>query len=156
MNTVSDTDRVERSIHIQAPRERVWRALANAEQFGTWFGAELAGQTFQPGQRTRGRITICGHEEAWFDVVIEAMEPPTRMAFRWHPYSVDPAVDYSVEERTLVTFTLSEAPGPSTMLRVVESGFDRLPPQRRQEAFRMNNQGWDVQLANVARHASAA
>jgi uncharacterized protein YndB with AHSA1/START domain len=155
MSTTSDTDRIERSITIQAPRERVWRALSNAEAFGHWFGAKLAGQTFEPGKRTRGQITICGHEDAWFDVVIERMEPPAVFSFRWHPYSVDPAVDYSQEEPTLVTFTLAEAPGNSTLLTVVESGFDKVPPHRRMEAFRMNTQGWPVQLGNIATHASA-
>ena len=154
MSTTSDTDRIERTITIQAPRERVWRALSNAEAFGTWFGAKLAGETFEPGKRTRGQITICGHEQIWFDVVVERMEPPDLFSFRWHPYPVDPAVDYSAEEPTLVTFTLADAPGNGTLLTVVESGFDKVPPHRRMEAFRMNNQGWAAQLGNIAKHAS--
>lgn len=155
MSTTSDTDRIERSILIQAPRERVWRALANAESFGTWFGAKLAGQTFEPGKRTRGQITICGHEDAWFDVVVERMAPPDLFSFHWHPYAVDPTVDYSQEAPTLVTFTLTDTPGNGTLLTVVESGFDQVPPHRRMEALRMNNQGWEVQLGNIATHASA-
>jgi hypothetical protein len=71
MSTASDTDRIERSVVIDAPRERVWRALSNAEEFGTWFGANLKGQTFAPGQRVRGQITHPGYEHLYFDVVIE-------------------------------------------------------------------------------------
>jgi uncharacterized protein YndB with AHSA1/START domain len=154
MDTALETDRIERSVVINAPRERVWRALSDAEQFGTWFGANLKGQSFAPGQRARGQITGCGHEKAWFDVVIDRIEPQDLLSYRWHPYAIDPAVDYTKEQPTLVTFTLKDAPGKGTLLTVVESGFDKVPPQRRLEAFRMNGRGWEAQLANIARHAS--
>lgn len=147
------TDRIERSIHIQAPRARVWRALSNAEEYGNWFGANLKGQTFAPGQRVQGPITISGYEHVVFDVVIERVEPETLMSYRWHPYAVDPAVDYSKEQRTLVTFTLKDA-ADGTLLTVTESGFDQVPPGRRMEAFRMNSNGWEGQLRNIARHAA--
>lgn len=154
MSTASETDRIERNILIDAPRERVWHALTNAEEFGTWFGANLKGQTFSIGKRTRGQITICGHEDAAFDVMVEHIQPQEVFAFRWHPYAVDPAVDYTTEQPTLVTFTLKDAPGNGTHLTVVESGFDNLPPHRRMEAFRMNNPGWDAQLNNIVRYVS--
>jgi uncharacterized protein YndB with AHSA1/START domain len=155
MSTVLESNSIERSIVINAPRERVWRALSNAEEFGTWFGTKLEGQTFAPGKRVRGQITACGHEDAWFDVVVEQIKPQDLFSFRWHPFAVDPAVDYSREQPTLVTFTLKDAPGNGTLLTVVESGFDNVPPQRRLEAFRMNSRGWDAQINNIARHASA-
>ena len=154
MSTVLDSNRIERSIVINAPRDRVWRALSNAEEFGTWFGAKLQGQTFAPGQRARGQISISGYEHVWFDVVIERIEPQTLLSYRWHPYAVDPAVDYSKEHPTLVTFTLKDAPGNGTLLTVVESGFDNVPPQRRLEAFRMNSLGWEGQINNIVRHVS--
>ena len=102
----------------------------------------------------RGQITICGHEDAVFDVVVVDMTPQERMSFNWHPYAVDPAIDYAAEEPTLVTFVLADAP-EGTLLKVVESGFDKVPPSRRLEAFRMNDRGWAEQLENIARHASA-
>lgn len=154
MGTTSDTNSIERSIVINAPRERVWRALSNPEEFGTWFGAKLKGQTFVPGQRTRGQITICGFENVFFDVVVERIEPPDLFSYRWHPYAVDPAEDYDKEQPTLVTFTLKDAPGNGTLLTVRESGFDNVPPHRRMEAFRMNSHGWEAQLGNIGRHAS--
>jgi uncharacterized protein YndB with AHSA1/START domain len=149
----SETDRIERSTLINAPRERVWLALSNAEQFGTWFGANLKGQAFAPGQRARGNITYPGYEHILFDVLVERIEPQEMLAFRWHPYAVDPAVDYTQEEPTLVTFTLADAPGNGTLLKVVESGFDKVPPHRRLEAFRMNSGGWEAQMENIKRHA---
>jgi len=155
IQTDSETDRIERSIVINASRDRVWRALTNAEDFGTWFGADLKGQSFTPGQRVRVLNTGCGHEDVWFDVIIDRIEPKDLFSYRWHPYSVDPDVDYTKEERTLVTFTLQDAPDNSTLLTVVESGFDNIPPHRRLEAFPMHTQGWDAQLNNIAKHVSA-
>jgi uncharacterized protein YndB with AHSA1/START domain len=152
--TPTPSDRIERSIHIAAPRSRVWTALADAETFGRWFGANLAGQRFAPGQRARGNITIAGYEHLQFDVSVERMEPERVMSWRWHPYPVDARVDYSREEPTLVTFTLQDAAG-GTLLTVVESGFDKVPPERRFEAFRMNDAGWEAQLRNLQRHVTA-
>jgi uncharacterized protein YndB with AHSA1/START domain len=152
--TAPVTDRIERSIRIDAPRSRVWRALSNAEEFGGWFGANLEGQAFAPGQRVQGPITIAGYEHVVFDVVIETMEPERLLSYRWHPHAVDPAVDYSQEQRTLVTFTLQDA-GAGTLLQVVETGFDNVPPDRRLEAFRGNSAGWPAQLQNIQRHVTA-
>lgn len=153
MTTASDTDRIERSILIKAPRERVWRALTNAEEFGAWFGADLSGQQFLPGRRARGRITHCGYTDNFFDAVFERIEPQQLMSFRWHPFAVDPAIDYEKEEPTLVTFTLKDAPGQGILLTVVESGFDKVPASRRREAFEMNAPGWEAQLRNLANYA---
>ena len=150
--TASTTDRIERSVVIGAPRERIWRALTNPEEFGRWFGVDLKGQVFASGQRARGRITHPGYEHVWFDIVVEELRPQELMAWRWHPYAVDAAVDYDAEEPTRVTFTLQDAPGHGTRLTVVESGFDKVPPQRRLEAFRMNSNGWDAQVRNIVRH----
>jgi uncharacterized protein YndB with AHSA1/START domain len=152
----ASTDRIERTVIIQAPRERVWRALSDAEEFGTWFGANLKGQRFAPGQRAKGHITHPGYEHVFFDVVIQRMEPPALLSYHWHPYPADPQVDYEQEEPTLVTFTLAEAPGNATRLTVVESGFDKVPPHRRLEAFRMNSAGWDGQMRNIVKHVSQA
>lgn len=144
----STTDRIERQVFLKAPRSRVWRALAEAESFGEWFRVDLRGKHFAEGQRVEGHITWPGSEHMVWSVVIERIEPERRLAFRWHPYAIDPAVDYSHEPTTLVEFTLEDAPG-GTLLRLVESGFDRIPPERRNEAFRMNSHGWDVQMGNI-------
>lgn len=152
---VAETDRIERSVVVRAPCERVWRALANAEEFGTWFGVNLAGQSFEPGRRVRGPLTHAGYEHIWFEAVIQRMEPVHLLSFHWHPYAVDAAVDYSAEQPTLVTFTLAEADGGGTLVTVVESGFDAVPADRRLEAFRMNSEGWEIQMKNVARHVEA-
>ncbi|SMC27935.1 Uncharacterized conserved protein YndB, AHSA1/START domain [Andreprevotia lacus DSM 23236] len=155
MDTAVETDRIARNIVINAPRERVWAALANAETFGQWFGADLSGQTFAAGQRTRGPITIPGCEHMAFDVVIERIEAPHLMSYRWHPYPKDASVDYSLETPTLVVFKLADADGNATVLTVEESGFDNVPPHRRLEAFRANNNGWNFQLERIARYVTA-
>jgi uncharacterized protein YndB with AHSA1/START domain len=149
------TDRIEREILLKAPQARVWQALANAEEFGTWFGVNLKGKTFAPGKRVQGQITYPGYEHVVFDVTIERMEPERLLSWRWRPAAVDPSVDYSKEPTTLVVFELTDAPG-GTRLRVVESGFDSLPPERRLEAFRMNSGGWDEQMRNIEKHVATS
>jgi uncharacterized protein YndB with AHSA1/START domain len=142
----SSSDRIEEQVRLQAPRARVWRALTNADELGAWFGANLAGATIAPGAHVVGRITHPGYEHVTFDVTIEEMVPERRFAWRWHPHALDPAVDYSAEPRTLVTFTLEDAPEGGTLLRVAESGFDALPAARRATAFLGNSNGWRGQL----------
>jgi uncharacterized protein YndB with AHSA1/START domain len=154
MNDSTKTDRIERSIDIKAPRARVWRALADAAEFGSWFGVKLEEQAFVAGQPVRGHITHPGYEHLRFEARVERVEPEQLLSFYWHPYAIDPAVDYTQEEPTLVSFTLEDGPENGTRLTVVESGFDKVPPQRRDEAFRMNSQGWDAQVINIARHVA--
>jgi uncharacterized protein YndB with AHSA1/START domain len=149
----SATDRIERKIHLNAPRSRVWRALSSAEEFGNWFGVALKGKTFTAGQRVQGRVTYPGYEHLVFDVLVERVEPETLLSWRWHPAAIDAAVDYSREPTTLVVFELQESPS-GTLLSVVESGFDAIPAARRLEAFRLNNGGWDGQMANIAKHVA--
>ena len=146
------TDRIEKKIVVQASRSRVWRAISNAEEFGTWFRMNLDGP-FAEGARLRGRITHPGYEHVTLEMLVERIEPERYFSYRWHPYPMDPAVDYSAEPTTLVEFVLEEAEG-GTAITIVESGFDRIPHARRAEAFRMNEQGWAGQIKNLARYVS--
>jgi uncharacterized protein YndB with AHSA1/START domain len=152
MDTVS-TDRIEKTIVLKAPRSRVWRALTSPDEVSDWFGVNLKGGTFVPGQATRGPITIKGYQHVTFEVIVEEMLPERLFSWRWHPYAIDPAVDYSKEPRTLVVFTLEEVAG-GTHLTVVESGFDAIPMHRRAEAIKMNTGGWTGQLQNIDKHVS--
>ena len=151
MSESTNTDSIERSIDINAPRARVWHALAGTAEFGSWFGVHLPGQAFVPGAEVRGNITHPGYEHIVFAVRVDRVEPQQLLSFYWHPFAIDPEVDYSGETPTLVTFTLQDT-AQGTRLTVVESGFDKVPAQRRLEAFRMNSQGWDAQVGNIARH----
>ena len=150
---MTNTNVIEKQIVLRAPRSRVWRALTDAAEFGTWFGVKLEG-SFEVGKSVRGRITHPGYEHIVFEMIVERMDAQTLFAYRWHPYAIEPTVDYSKEPTTLVEFKLEEADG-GTMLTLVESGFDRIPLHRRAEAFRMNDQGWTEQMANIRRHVEA-
>ena len=149
---MSQTDRIEKQVRLRAPRSRVWRALTDAREFGTWFRVALEGP-FVEGATVRGNITYPGYEHLRMQVLVERMEPESCFAYRWHPAAIDPKVDYSAEPATLVEFRLAED-GDGTLLTIVESGFDRLPADRRAEAFRMNDQGWTIQADNIARHVA--
>jgi uncharacterized protein YndB with AHSA1/START domain len=149
------TDRIEKDVVIKAPRARVWRALTDAGEFGTWFGAALEAKSFAPGATVRGKITIPGYEHVTLELAVERVEPERILSWRWHPYAIDPKVDYSGEPTTLVLFELRDVP-EGTLLKVVESGFDAIPASRRAEAWRMNDKGWAGQLKNVDRHVTRA
>ena len=82
---------------------------------------------------------------------VERVEPESYFSYRWHPYAMDPKVDYSKEPTTLVEFRLEEMAG-GTRVTIVESGFDHLPASRRVEAFRMNESGWASQSKKLASH----
>jgi uncharacterized protein YndB with AHSA1/START domain len=140
------TDRIEEQVLLNASRARVWRALTNADELGAWFGVNLAGATIAPGAHVTANFTIPGHERSVFDVTIDEMVPERRFAWRWHPHAADPSTDVSAEPRTLVTFTLDDAPEGGTLLRVVETGFDGLPAARRAAALLGNTNGWRSQL----------
>jgi uncharacterized protein YndB with AHSA1/START domain len=148
----SSTDRIEKRVELRAPRSRVWRAIATAKEFGEWFRMKLEGE-FAQGQTIRGRITHPGYEHMTLDMMVERIEPERYFSYRWHPYAIDPAVDYSAEPTTLVEFRLEDTEG-GTALTIVESGFDRIPLARRDEAYRMDDQGWAGQIKNIERHVS--
>jgi uncharacterized protein YndB with AHSA1/START domain len=148
------SDRIERTVEMMAPVSRVWRALTDHEEFGKWFRVKLDGP-FIPGRATTGRISFAGYEHLRWEAVVQKMEPERLFSFTWHPYAVDADKDYSGEAPTLVEFTL-EKTATGTLLRVVESGFDKIPSYRRDEAMRMNSKGWQIQTENIRQHVEQA
>jgi uncharacterized protein YndB with AHSA1/START domain len=151
---VAQTDRIEKHVLLRAPRSRVWRALTEAKEFGQWFGVKLTG-TFTPGAQLRGQITHKGYEHLTLELTVDRVEPERLLSWRWHPNAIDPAADYSAEPTTLVVFELEEVDG-GTLLTVVESGFDRLPAARREQAYSGNDGGWTMQMEFIARHVGQA
>ena len=144
------TDRIEKSIAIAAPVERVWRALTDHEEFGAWFRVKLEGP-FVLGEVSRGRITYAGYEHLKWEARVVAMEAPRLFAFTWHPYAVDPDQDYS-----------GRAADPGRV--PARAGRRRHPPHRRRERLRrlaggapgrgaeVNTGGWEEQVSNVKAH----
>ena len=140
-------NRIEKRIELKAPVSRVWHALTDYREFGEWFRVKLEGP-FVPGQVSRGHITYPGYEHVKWEAVVEKMEPERLFSFTWHPYSVDPKIDYSKETPTLVEFRLEKTAG-GTLLLLTESGFENIPSHRRDEAYRMNEGGWSAQMKNI-------
>jgi uncharacterized protein YndB with AHSA1/START domain len=148
-----DTDRIEKQIFLHAPQQRVWRALSDSAEFGAWFGMKLDGP-FAPGALITGVIVpttvnaeVANAQKEYegkpFEITIEQMEPERLFSFRWHPFAVEPDVDYSAEPTTLVVFALEEGAN-GVMLTITESGFDRIPLVRRAKAFTANEGGWGM------------
>jgi len=150
MMSTTTTDRIEKQIHLRASRARVWRALTDSKEFGAWFQSAFT-EPFRPGATVKGRITYPGYEHLVVEFVIEKMEPERLFSYRWHPHAIDPATDYSKEPMTLIEFTLEDAEG-GTLLRVVETGFDKIPIARRAEALKGNEAGWAEQMKAIQRY----
>jgi uncharacterized protein YndB with AHSA1/START domain len=140
--TATTQDRIERQIALRAPRGRVWKALTDAGQFGEWFGIQLDGP-FQVGKTVSAM-----HGPVRVEYTVETIQPETLFSYRWHPYACDPEYDYSKESTTLVVFHLKDDNG-GTLLTVTESGFDKIPVHRRDEAFRKNDAGWKSQIVKL-------
>ena len=143
-------DRIEKRIELKAPISRVWRALTDYREFGEWFRVKLD-SPFSVGQISRGQIAYPGYEHYKWEARVEKMEHERLFSFTWHPYAVDLKRDYSKETPTLVEFRL-EKTADGTLLVVTESGFDKIPPDRRLDAFRMNDDGWTEQMKNIEKH----
>jgi len=145
-------NRIEKRIELKAPVARVWRALTDYREFGEWFRVKLEGP-FVPGEVSHGHITYPGYEHLKWEAVVQKMEPEELFSFTWHPYGIDPKIDYSQETPTLVEFRLEKS-ATGTLLVVTESGFDKIPSDRRAEAFRMNDDGWAKQMKNIETHVT--
>jgi uncharacterized protein YndB with AHSA1/START domain len=146
---------IEKTIELKAPVARVWRAISDSREFGEWFRVRFEGP-FIAGQVARGQLLYPGYEHLQLEILIKEMQPEKLFSYTWHPYAVDPKMDYSQETPTLVEFSLRRI-GAGTRLIVRESGFENVPAARRTDAFRMNSDGWTAQMRNIegflARHA---
>ena len=140
-------NRIEKHAEIKAPVAIVWRALTDHCEFGKWFRVNLEGP-FRAGQVARGTIAYPGYEHYKWEAVVQKIELEQLFSFTWHPYAIDLKADYSKETPTLVEFRLKKT-AEGTLLLLAESGFDKVPNNRRIEAFRMNMQGWEQQMENI-------
>ncbi len=147
-NAPSSTDRIETRIEVRAPRARVWRAVSSAKEFGAWFRIVFE-DSFAPQKRLKGRMARKTGADLLIEFQIDQIQPEDYFSYRWHPYAMDPSVDYSAEPTTLVEFRLEEI-ADGTAVTITESGFDAIPLSRRAEAFQKNTGGWIAQAKNLA------
>jgi uncharacterized protein YndB with AHSA1/START domain len=154
MMPIAELSRIDRTIEIEAPPERVWRALTSADELSAWFQVRIEGD-MAPGNEVWMTSVHPEHAGQRFPVRIVELTPPRRVVWQWHPGEVDPAMDYSREKRTTVTFTL-EPSGPGTRLSVTETGFDEIALERRAKAYADNSQGWTEVLVWLQRYVEAA
>jgi uncharacterized protein YndB with AHSA1/START domain len=145
-------DRIEKRLELKASVSRVWRALTDYREFGEWFRVKLDGP-FVAGQVSTGHITYPGYEHVKWSAVVQMIEPERLFSFTWHPYGIDPKIDYETETPTLVEFRL-EKTAVGTLLILTESGFDKVPSYRRDEAFLKNNGGWTQQMKNIENYVA--
>jgi uncharacterized protein YndB with AHSA1/START domain len=162
---ISESDRIEKKVQLQAPIERVWRAVSDATEFGRWFGVKFDGpfvaHTLVTGRMrtTEFDANVAKAQEPYagmkFEFSVERIEAPRLISFRWHPFAIDPSVDYSHEPTTLIVFELT-AQADGTLLTITESGFDQIPLERRAKAFTKNSEGWNMQVQLIANYLADA
>ena len=146
---MSKTDRIEKQVRLRAPQPRVWRAITDSQEFGTWFQAKVDGP-FVAGTSVGGRSTYPEPEDARFIFAVETIEPETLFSFRWGPPEADPS-NGAQDPSRLVEFRLETIDG-GTMLTIVESGFDTVALERRAETYSGNVEGWNIQAENIRQH----
>ncbi|MCH9688153.1 MAG: SRPBCC family protein [Deltaproteobacteria bacterium] len=150
MSVHKDQDRIEKVVELAAPVPRVWRALTDYKEFGTWFRVRLD-NPFEVGTTTTGTMTSPGHESMPWVSVTEELEHQRLFAFSWPPSAIDPDTVYSEEAKVRVEFRL-EPTANGTRLTITEAGFQQFPEAKRLEVLRSNEQGWEIQARNVAAH----
>ena len=143
--TTAELSRIDRTIDIQAPPERVWRALTDVQQLSSWFQVTIEG-TIAAGSDVWMTSVHPEHRGQRFRVWIVELTPPRRVIWQWHPGAIDASVDYTHEPRTTVTFTL-EPTASGTRLTVSETGFNEISLARRAKVYDDNSQGWAEVLA---------
>ncbi len=140
------TDRIEREIIINAPRDRVWAALTEADHVAQWFG-DSAEVELRPG----GKLMFGWKEHGNHHALVERVESPGFFSYRWaRAAGAVPAAGNS----TLVEFTLTPD-GPGTRLRVVETGFAALDASEEEKdtAVKENTEGWISELGELQQYA---
>ena len=138
---------IEKTIELKAPLERVWCALTDSREFGSWFGVAFD-EPFVAGKVSTGHFTHQGGEHLRWNATVDRIVPMTLFSFYWLPYAVKPDIDYSAEEPTLVSFNL-EPIAEGVRLVITETGFDKVPAYRREEALAMNTRGWGIQADRI-------
>jgi uncharacterized protein YndB with AHSA1/START domain len=140
-------DRIERTIELAQPPERVWAALTSAEGLGGWFG-DRATVDLRPGGTAH--VEWDNKDDFKATLTISVVEPPTRFAWTWRIQGL-PDAD---PRRTYVEFILTPN-GGGTRLTVTESGFAQVPEDLLDTAYRGNVEGWRKELAELADYLDA-
>jgi uncharacterized protein YndB with AHSA1/START domain len=143
-------DQIERETLINAPVERVWELITEAEHLGRWFGDAGAEIDLRPG----GAIVLRWAEYGTNRGRVVAVEPHTRFSYRWAPFKDPGGEEPDDGNSTLVEFTL-QPEGDATRLRVVESGFASLATSDDQRAKNLNGNtdGWAQEIGELREYA---
>lgn len=152
--TVDAVNRIDKTIDLEAPVDRVWRALTNRDELATWFQVTIEGDLV-PGAQVWMTSVHAQHTGQRFLVHVIEMTPPRRIVWQWHPGEIDPGIDYSREPWTTVTFTL-EPRDRGTRLRVAETGFDQIALARRAKVYRDNTEGWSEVVTWLKHYVEAS
>lgn len=129
---------LERSIWINAPRERVWRAITTDTEIMRWWG----GDTWIIEELAVGGRIRFGKPDDLMNAAIAVLDPLNEFAIEW------PAQPQYHMTPIYTVFRLVEENG-GTRLYVQETGFEHLPAEIRQQNYDSTASGYDTVLANL-------
>ena len=129
---------VERSIWIDAPRERVWPFLVRAEELEKWYATNFAWEI--PTLELGATIRFHNDEYGALEATIDMLEPPHRFALRWHENPPYPSLT--------TVFELEEENG-GTRMTIRESGYEAVPEDERQTWLKQSGDGYSGSVANL-------
>ncbi len=143
------SDRIEKIIELNAPVERVWKAITDHREFGEWFRVQLDGP-FVPGESILGPHHLPR---------LSSTSAGRRPSSAWTSQNSFPSPGSPTPSIPMSTTPVSRRPSSSSGLEPTAIGIApdghgvRLrrmsPPHRRAEAFRMNDGGWAEQVRNI-------
>jgi len=142
MTGAADTVAVERSIWINAAREKAWRAVTEPEHLNQWYATYYHWDI--PNLYVGTTVTFYNKDDRADHQIatIAIVDPPRQFTVRWEPDRRFPAM-------TLVTtFRLEEENG-GTRVTIHESGYEALPEDIRQEWFDATGGGYTMSMENL-------
>jgi uncharacterized protein YndB with AHSA1/START domain len=122
---------IKRSIWINAPRERVWKAVIEPEQIAAWFAPSTS-------FKMENNVVSILMGDQYVDVaLIEVVEPPRQLTTRGLP------------EKLIATTYLLEEENGGTRFTVIENGLELLPAEEREKHLEQDSAGWELALGNL-------
>ena len=127
---------ITKDLELDASLERVWSAITDPAQLGSWFPNSVEIESMSPGNR--GWFVWDDHGRYRFEV--EEIEVQVRLVWRW---ANDPEKDLEETLTTRVEWRLEARSEGGTRLQVRESG-------SKSEEYRAgNDKGWDKELTEL-------
>jgi len=126
-------EKIEKKVSINAPAEKVWKALTEPKQLGEWM---MMPTTFEPVVGKEFTFKAEGMEgwDGYFHCIVREVEVNKKLVYTWNSGMIN--------AETLVTILISETEG-QTELTLIHTGWENLPAEMRSQMIDGHSKGWD-------------